>query len=63
MLFDLKLLEVLDIPEQPIKLIIKLYPDQNKLWFKYATHQKAESLIAGSLSKLYYTVNSGQQQL
>ena len=41
-----------------IKIIIKLYPDHNNLWVKHVTHQKAESLRAGFLSKLDNTVNS-----
>ena len=35
-----------------IKVIVKLYTDQNTLWAKYTTHQKAES------SKLDNMVNS-----
>ena len=43
---------------KPIEIIIKLYPDHNNLWVNHATHQKAESLIAGFLSKLDNTVNN-----
>ena len=43
---------------KPIKFITKLYPDHNNLWIKHATHQKAESLRAGFLSKLENTVNN-----
>ena len=39
---------------KPIKFIIKLYPDDNKLWAK----QKAESLRTVSPSKLDNTVNN-----
>ena len=42
---------------KPIKFFIKLYPDYNNLWVKHATHQKAESLRAGSLWQ------HGQKQL
>ena len=43
---------------KPIKFITKLYPDHNNLWIKHATHQKAEFLRAGFLSKLENTVNN-----
>ena len=43
---------------KPIKFIKKLYTDHNTLWVKHATHRKAESLRAGSLSKLGDMVNS-----
>ena len=43
---------------QPIKSIVKLYTDHNTLWVKHATHQKAESLRATSLSKLDNNVNN-----
>ena len=43
---------------KPIKFNIKLYTDHNALWVKLATHQKAASLRAASLSKLGNTVNS-----
>ena len=42
---------------KPIKFIIKLYKDHNTLGVKHTTHQKAESLRPGSLSKLENTVN------
>ena len=41
-----------------LKFIIKLYKDNNTLWVKHATHQKAESLRAASLSKLDKMFNS-----
>ena len=54
--------QVLDItnhmPAKPIKSIIKLYPDHNNLSVKHATHQKTESLIADSFSKLDNTVDN-----
>ena len=43
---------------KPIKFIIELYPDHNNLGFKHATHQKADSLRAGFLSKVDKTVNN-----
>ena len=43
---------------KPIKPFIKLYTDHNILWVKHATHQKAESLLDASLSKLDNTVNN-----
>ena len=36
---------------KPIKFIIKLYPNNNTLWVKHATHLKAESLRTASISK------------
>ena len=41
-----------------IKYIIKFHTDHNALWVKHATHQKAESLRATSLSKLDNMVNN-----
>ena len=38
---------------KPIKLIIKLYQDQNNLWVKDANHQKAESLRTRSAITIY----------
>ena len=43
---------------KPIKFIIKLYTNHNTLWVKHATHQKAVSVRAASLSKLGNTVNN-----
>ena len=42
----------------PLKFIIKLYTDHKNLCVKHATHQKAESLRAASLSKLGNIVNN-----
>ena len=55
--FNHTLPQVLDMYQiiwqaKPIKFIIKLYTDHDTLWVKHATHQKAESLGAASLSKL-----------
>ena len=44
---------------KPTKFIIKLYTGFNTLWVKHATHERAESLRASSLSKLDNTVNNG----
>ena len=41
-----------------IKFMIKLYTDDNNLWIKHVTHQKAEPLRAASLSKLESKVNN-----
>ena len=43
---------------KPLKFIIKIYADHNNLWVKHTTHQKAESLRAGALSKWANMVNS-----
>ena len=37
---------------------MKLYQDHNNLWAKVATDQKAESLVAGVLSKLDNKANN-----
>ena len=42
----------------PIKFIVKLYPDHNTLWVKHATHQIIKFLRAASLSKWDNTGNS-----
>ena len=44
--------------DKPIKCIIKLYTYHNILLVNSATHEKAESLWANSLSKLDNTVNN-----
>ena len=43
---------------KPIKSVIKLYTDHDTLWFKHATHQKAESLRPTSPSNLDNMVNN-----
>ena len=41
-----------------VKFIIKLYTDDNNLWLKHTTHQKAEPLRAASFSKLDNTASN-----
>ena len=67
--FDYRTPQVLDIrnhmPSQAwnlkfqiiMKFVIKQYKDNNTLWVKHATYQKAESLRAASLSKLDNTID------
>ena len=54
--FDHTLSQLLDkpnhMPSQANQTFIKLYTDHNILWVKHVTHQKAESLLDPSLSKL-----------
>ena len=44
--------------EKPLKFTINLYTDHKYLWVKHTTHQKAESLTAGSLLVLNNMVNN-----
>ena len=48
---------------KPLKCIIKLYIDHKNLWVKHTTHQKAESLRGGSLSKLDNMVKATQSSI
>ena len=43
---------------KPIRVVIKLNTDHDTLWFKHATHQKAESLSTTSHSSLDNMVNN-----